>query len=418
MYKKVLIADDCETEIIKLEEYFESSGIEVIYVDNPDDAFKEIEKKDFDLLILDWLFILPSDNTYALQVIDALIDNKYYIPIFIYSNKDREEILSEAPQCYPSILLNSLQKPNPTNVADVKGCIDNWFKKNPAVRLSKNWYNSIINAISITLEEMYTRIDNGVINLLSQTYRTENDKGSEDIINLIVTIMQYHLLQDSTLLNSLNEIIDHSSCGHAELDLENYEKIRSFEMYVKVNKNSPIATGDIFLLDENIFNQESACASCLGSRPAPLFAVAISAECDYAKSSQKLRYHKLVLGKPLFDICLDLNLSKADKLRGFIQSLSNHNNDSYHYMPFVPLGTTNSVLLENVVLDFQNVVAIIKEAHDSYFTSKRLCRLRPVYFQHLMRRYSAFSGRIGVPEIPHQKIKEISDNILTKITSA
>jgi len=230
-----------------------------------------------------------------------------------------------------------------------------------------------------------------------------------------MSIMQYHLLQDSTLNQNLNKIIDNSNCGLGEEDYKNYEAIRSFEMYVKVDNETAISTGDIFLLDSDIFNQEAACANCLVNRSAPVFAVAISGECDYANSSQKLRYHKFILGKNLVETCIGLGISNDDKIRSFVASLSNHNNDSYHYIPFAPTSNDETTKYENIVLDFQNVVAIVKDVHDPYFIHKRLCRLRPVYYQHLSRRYSAFSGRIGVPEMPKQKVLDISANVISKI---
>ncbi len=415
MYKKVLIADDCEEEIKKLQDHFITNGSEVIYAKNPEEVFDEIEKKNIDLLILDWFFVLPSDNALSLQVIDALIENKYYIPVFIYSNKNSQEIALELPQ-YPSTLMNAIQKPNPNNACQVKDYIDNWFKSNPAVRLANNWYKSIHTAIGFTLEEMYTRINTGVINLLNQTYRTEKDKGASEIISLIVSILQYNLLQDVTLTNSLDNIIETSPQVSEEESLINYDAIRSFEMYIKVDSGKSISTGDVFLLDTDIFSQDAACESCMVNRPAPVYAVAISAECDYANSTKKLRYHKFILGKNLLDTCLGQGLTNAEKIRSFVHNISTHNHDGFHYLPFIQISVGEDIKYENIALDFQNVVAIVKDIHDPYFINKRICRLRPFYFQHLSRRYSAFSGRIGVPEIPKEKISEISECIYQKIT--
>jgi len=415
MYTKVLIADDKKFEIEPLKNLFEANGIEVVYVDNPYDVYKNIEKKDIDIIILDWYFAQPS-NKYAKEIIDVLLDNQYFIPIFIYSNNiEDKEPVKELPE-YPSILLNSMAKPKLENVEEVKIKIDKWFKENPNVRLANKWYKSVQLALGKTLIEMYNKTDNGVINLLNQTYKTEQTDGSEDIISLIMTILHDNILKESDILDELQIIIKESQFNQNENTLRNYQQLRAFEMYADINKGTHISTGDVFKLNNDILMKSEICNNCITSKETDLYAISISAECDYARSSEKLRYHKFILGTSLIEASKQFEKKSKEKLNSFISGLSNNNFEGLHYVPFVLLEANGTNEFENIVFDFQNVISVKKVTFDTAFRENRVCRLRPIYIQHLLRRYSSFSSRIGIPEIPGRNSSDLTDKILEEIT--
>lgn len=406
MYKKILIADDCEEEIEKLRDYLEKNGIEVIYVNEPDKAFDVIEKKSVDVIILDWFFAQTSSNEHSLEVLSALQYNKYYIPVFIYSNNINEEDLCyQGLEDYPKVLITAMGKPNPSKPELVKNTIDEWFKSNPAVRLSKLWYSSITEAIGKTLGEMYDKMGKGVINLLNQSYSTETDteKGCTDIINLIMSILHNNLLQEEKLTNEVKDVIRKSSVAPQEEDYTYYESLRSFEMYSKVDRKQQIETGDIFVFTEDNLNFQNNCKDCINKKKTKYFAVDITGECDYAKD-KSLRYHKLVLGKDLVEIC-----NNVKNIDSYIDSLSTYNQEGLHYLPFMKVLSKESS--GHVVLDFQNVISVNKKIYDSILISNRIGRLRKIYCQHVLRRYSSYSSRIGVPEIPKSKKKDLVDSI-------
>lgn len=402
MYKKILIADDCEKEIEKLRDYLEECGIDVIYVSEPDKAFEIIENKSVDVIILDWFFAQTSSNEHSLEVLSALQYNKYYIPVFIYSNNiNEEELYRQQLEDYPKVLITSMEKPNPSKPEVVKETIDKWFKSNPAVRLSKLWYSSISEAVGKTLGEMYDKMGKGVINLLNQSYSTETDteKGCTNIIDLIMSILHNNILQEESLTNEVKEIIRKSSVAPKEEDYTFYESLRSFEMYSKVDNKQLIETGDIFEFNEDNLNFQKNCKDCLNKKKTKYFAVNITGECDYAKD-KNLRYHKLVIGQELVEMCCN-----EKNIDSYIDSLSTYSQEGLHYLPFMKvLNEKNS---GHVVLDFQNVISVNKKTYDDMLINKRIGRLRKVYCQHLLRRYSSYSSRIGVPEIPKSKKKAL-----------
>ena len=414
-YTNVLIADDTVEEIANLKNYLQEHSINVEYANDPGIADDIIEKKQVDLLILDWFFVLPQSPAFAIEVVRSLIDNKYFIPIFIYCNNDRsqEEINETFPEEYPRILINYLKKPNPSHVEGVVNFIDDWFKNNPGIGFSKKWYNTVQEATGKTLQEMYNRLERGVINLLGQTYKTESNNGAEEIINLMTTVLQEYMLKENSLITHLDNIIKKVSSS-ASTQQDNYEALRSFEMYSNINTESPIGTGDVFLLDLDILLNNDSCSKCITNKHAPVFAVAISAECDYARSDSNIRFHKFILGKSLYEFCREAECKSAE-IMDFVSKLSNHNQESYYYLPFIQAKGEQGKSYNNVVLDFQNVISVNNKTFDSEIKSRRICRLRPLYYQHLIRRYSAFSSRIGVPEIPRQKRNEIAREIAFQI---
>lgn len=410
MYKKVLIADDKEYEIRSLKELFEEKNIEVVFAQNPLEAYEEIEKKDIDLLILDWYFVEPSSNKLALQVVEALIDNNYYIPVFVYSNNIHDiDLQINFHNDYPKVLLNSMCKPNPSDAESVKLRIDRWFKKNPNVGLAKKWYEGVKLALGKTLHDIYNIAGGGVINLLKETYSSENADSVKDITNLIMTVFQDNLLQNDDFLKEVTSIINGSSYNDTNNTYENYKELRNFEMYSNIKSETSISTGDIFLINNDLLFENSECLNCFIKKDSPVYAVAITGECDYAKSTQKLRYHKLLLGSSLSNLCEKIEYdSLCGNINNYISNLVNYNEDSTHILPFISDGDK----LIEIVLDFQNVITIRKDQFDEDLKKMRICRLRPTYYQHLLRRYSSYSSRIGVPEIPKQNRKYMAESII------
>lgn len=415
-FKRILIADDKFHQVEKLYNFFKEKGIDVLFAKDPEEATDKVEKKNFDLLVLDWYFVLPSESMLALNVIGEMINKKYYIPIFIYSNSDLsiEEICTKirehTDEVYPEFLINTMEKPTSGQVESVVEKINDWFIKNPTVRLANKWYDAIIKSTGDTLFEIYNRLGKGVITLLNETYKTEEENGSKDLISLITSILSYNILNNNELLEELDNILKKASYRADEQDHENYSALRSVEMYLSLSSNITINTGDIIMLDENMLNEKISCNNCFNIKKTPVYAIDITGECDYARN-QKLRYHKFLLGYEVGEMVKRINdsVTKPVNLESFISSLVNYNEDSYHLLPFIREDNDND--FKHIVLDFQNVITIEKTTYDAKIKSKRLCRLRTPYIEHLLRRYSTYCNRIGVPEIPRQQIKDIVNTI-------
>lgn len=127
MNEKILIVDD-EKEIADLLDYYLSNdGFQIIKKYNGTDAYKEIEKQEFDLALLD--IMLPDINGYELT---KKIREKYYYPVIFLTAKieDLDKImgLTIGADDYITKPFNPLEV-----VARIKTQIRRYKKYNPII---------------------------------------------------------------------------------------------------------------------------------------------------------------------------------------------------------------------------------------------------------------------------------------------
>ena len=89
MAKKILVVDDDELVLIALEALLSPSGYEVTTAINGDDALEKLNKKKFDLMILD--ILMPGMNGFELCEKVRALDEYKGVPIIMLTAKSGSE---------------------------------------------------------------------------------------------------------------------------------------------------------------------------------------------------------------------------------------------------------------------------------------------------------------------------------------
>src|SRR3990172_6796757 len=151
--KRILFVDDeCETFREGLSESF-GKDIEIVYCPSKDSALKEIDsKKHFDLIILDW-FLEEPDNSNLSQLVLQHLYNRFFIPVFIWSNHIEEFNKESGSVRYPKMLIISISKSEIT-AGLIKGKIEKWLGSSLTAQISTVYRNCIRDNLEKTFFEL------------------------------------------------------------------------------------------------------------------------------------------------------------------------------------------------------------------------------------------------------------------------
>jgi DNA-binding response OmpR family regulator len=89
MAKNILVVDDEELVLIALDALLSPSGYEVTTANNGDDALEKLNKKKFDLMILD--ILMPGMNGFELCEKIRSLDEYKVVPIIMLTAKSGSE---------------------------------------------------------------------------------------------------------------------------------------------------------------------------------------------------------------------------------------------------------------------------------------------------------------------------------------
>lgn len=308
--KRILFVDDeCETFREGLSESF-GKDIEIVYCPSKDSALKEIDsKKHFDLIILDW-FLEEPDNSNLSRLVLQHLYNRFFIPVFIWSNHIEEFNKESGSISYPKMLIISISKSEFT-AGLIKDKIEEWLGSSLTAQISETYRYSINQNLERTFFELAEVPNEDIAAILKILVGSEEniDWSNDFILNLV----HRKLLADDVFTCKLKSLIAASANNVGNEELAKRRKIINKVLYYQQAPNI-IRCGDIIKIQKD--------GAVLK------YGILVTPDCDIEQ--KRTRYLEIIELKKIDDA--ELKLTPGQK-----ENISQYNNDSFYYLPSISI---------------------------------------------------------------------------------
>lgn len=383
--------NNASSDICKIIDKVKENGIPVVAYDSLDSAERCMDNFCFvSFIILDWKMIAPIETesgeiVKAGSVITADENQKKvlefinkikcvcFTPIFIFTNKPKEEIDSEILPAlkqenlvFDDIKRNFIFVQNKSYMLKrnrLFKTVKSWVENTPSIYVLKVWDYELLKVKNKVFWDLYD-VSKGVWpKVLWEHFEKEKENPN---LGLNKTIA--HLIISSISLDKLEK--KNIATRIAIKDMHEIKKIYHRIMFDNNNLHG-IKPGDIYKENNNYY---------LNIRP----------ECDTVPGRPGCKNVYLLEGKRLRERDLK-DLTKQHLKSGIIPKINE---------AFVTLLEGDGI----VRFDFRQLE--IKKVTQT-FQNKLVCRLLPPFITNIQQRFTAFLGRFGVPRLPHNIEKEL-----------
>jgi|AntRauTorckE6833_2_1112554.scaffolds.fasta_scaffold09870_2 hypothetical protein len=367
----------------------------------------------FKAIILDWQYgdedifeevaeelgqskVIESPSTKQDAAFNFLKNNNFYSLIYIFSEKDIEELYGPKlrEKFGKRIRIKRKDKFENDSVGNYKDEIleeiDKWQDENENLSIPIKWSISINESI----QKIFKELSEADTNWIKDIYDSAKGDGTDPelfVIDLLQLVLSESLVQEKGLIDSINKIgaTELPEIDDLEMHSKSLSKLFSRLYYSELKEDAPIMTGDICEIDEENYG------------------VIITPECDvrYVKGEEEAEYELLCFTIDSFenylkrynydklnDNYLDVGNNKKEKLR----KIFNQDESKLHFLPSIPL--INDDFNYTSVINFRSghkriISGDLNELNRKY-------KLNSPFIQQLRQRYLSYKGRIGTPALP------------------
>ena len=313
--KRVLIIEDNEDTINDLKNEFDKAHIETICCRKYDDAENALRNNiPFDVVILDWYFVLDESCDYSIKILKEL-KNRFFVPVFVYTGHLPDfENKSEDELGYPKNMILGFDKT--IGVNELRNRISEKLSDNLAYKLSVSYRNKIHSHLENVFFELNTSENISLGKVLKIIYGDgENIDWNNDIL---ITLLHRSLVSDDDFTHKISEILRNvNDSGQNNPDLN--RKLLSKILY-HYGKSDFIRNGDIVTIkntDNNIL----------------AYGIVVTPDCDLEnKSSRQIEIIEL------------RKLNDSDLNNDTIKDIKNYKHPSLFYFPLI--------IINNEAIDF------------------------------------------------------------------
>ncbi len=305
---RILIIEDNQETLESLKSEFENAGYETICCHDNGSVQKALENNiPFDVVILDWYFVLPESSELSKTILRKL-KNNYFVPVFVYTghlqdfNDQTEEDLG-----YPKNMITGFDKT--IGEAELNNQLKNLIETNLAYKLALTYRVSLNSHLERLFFELNDFQSSDLAKILKTIYGYgENIDWNNDII---ITLLHRSLVSDDTFTKEVSEIlkkVSDTTTSNKEIN----RKIISRILY-HYGKSNYIRNGDIV----SIKNSDGNIIS---------YGILVTPDCDLEQ--KKTQYIDLIEITKLDDPRLALT-------NGQKENIMKYNHDSFFLLPAI-----------------------------------------------------------------------------------
>lgn len=323
--ERILIIEDNEEVLNNLKTEFENSDLETICCSDLNSAQNAVENDiSFDIVILDWFFVLQESSDYSIQILRKL-KARCFVPVFIYTghledfNNKSEEDLG-----YPKNIIIGIDKTITTE--ELQNQVNSLLSENTALKIAKEYRTKIHQH----LEKIFFDLNESENSSLGKVLRTIYGDGNNIDWNndIIITMLHRSLISDDSFTTSVSELLKNASDNN-NTDVEFNRRIINKIVYHK-GKSDYIRNGDVAIITYS--DNKLIC-----------YGIVVTPDCDLENAS--CRQIEIIEIRNIDDNELKINNESKKQIKKY-------EHKSLFYFP--------SISINNELTDF---VAIIKHKH-------------------------------------------------------
>lgn len=391
--KRILIIEDNEQTLNDLKIEFEKSGLETICCSDFDSAQKAVESDiPFDVVILDWFFVLPESSEFSLQILKKL-KQKCFVPVFVYTGHLPDfENKSEDELGYPKNII--IGKDKAIKVEELKEQINSLLNENITLKIAKAYRNKINKHLEKIFFELNESENSSLVKVLRTIYGDGNNIDWNN--DVILTMLHRSLITDDSFTDSVTELLKNTSDNNTNniTDDEFNRKLINKIVYHR-GKSDYIRNGDIIRIKGN--NNEVLS-----------YGIIVTPDCDLEQSKTQLI--EIVELASIDDQKLSLN-------NGQKENIKKYNHDSFFLFPAVTIDGTLIDLVaifkskfilkeKDIAADTRYPIASKRLLYSQSFVFNRqevklefLCSKVNPYKAEFLQKLQAHNTRVGIPDI-------------------
>lgn len=240
--KRILIIEDNEEVLNNLKTEFENSDLETICCSDLNSAQNAVENDiSFDVVILDWYFVLEESSGYSIQILRKL-KARCFVPVFVYTGHLEEfNNKSEEDLGYPKNIIIGIDKT--ITAGELQNQVNSLLSENIALKIAKEYRAKIHQH----LEKIFFDLNESENSSLGKVLRTIYGDGNNIDWNndIILTMLHRSLISDDSFTTSVSQLLKSASDNNT--DAEFNRRIISKIMYHK-GKSDYIRNGDVAII--------------------------------------------------------------------------------------------------------------------------------------------------------------------------
>ncbi len=388
--KRILIIEDDQSTLNALQSEFENSGIETIGCSDFDSADKAIKNNiPFDVVILDWYFVLPDSSNQSKLILKKLRE-KVFVPVFIYTgHKEDAENTRGEDFGYPKNMIEIYDKTLSSHELNER--VNNKLNSDLTYKISLKYRDKIY----VHLEKIFFELNDIGSNALGKILKTiygngENIDWNNDIV---LTLLHRSLISDDIFTADIKNIL---TSDRTELSVTEFNRKIINKVVYHHGKSDYIRNGDIVKILKN--DNSLIC-----------YGVIITPDCDL--ENNKTRYLELIKLENLEKINENLNENKKINIKACF------NHGSYYSFPAIKtdgsLKDFVAVLKAKIILQEKDIdqntgypEASKRLLYSQLFTLNNsevriefICAKVNPYKAEFLQKLHTNNSRVGIPDI-------------------
>jgi CheY-like chemotaxis protein len=374
--RSVLVIDDRPEEVKELVDLLKAGGVTVLEVTEEEKARSLLETRpELDLVILDW-YLASQTPAEALLILKTMSDH-LFAPVVIWTKHSSEVEATDLP--IPKSIVLTRDKLVVRTAERLVDEIRKWLSEHRPIKIGLFWSLGVQEDLNRALWDIQT-LSGGDLSWIIDSYRRAPigaesppptpQESARELVLLFLKSLRRNQLRNQTMVERIStEVRAMPRPSDGEPTGAGYEKLQEFELYVAPQLRPPIWTGDIVRVEG------------VG------YGIIISPACDIAQG--KLQHVQLLKLRPWGEA------EGLESIKGNEARVVGNAHPRYHFLPYI-LGS------KNLVCCFEEASSLPLKT----FLERRdkgeiefVSTLDSPYVDNLIQRYTAFLGRLGIPDL-------------------
>lgn len=338
-------------------------------------------------LILDWTFEKEIEGFKKPEnPLSILIETNIYSLIYIYSREALSDNIKEELNNKFGNKIRYREKNTETDfdneVSVILKEIKSLEEQNKHMQIPKLWSQTINKSVQELFGDFEQATDSWIAQIKDSAKKDGSD-GASEVIGVFQNVLSETLIQCPELRSKIDALVS----GDEKVTNDKVAQLYRHIMYLKIHKEMPMTTGDIFKFADDYFgiliSPECELSEKELSKKESDLAFLMISHCDYKNLVEK-RFKNVRTGRSL-----------TEKEISNYRKLFNNGELSIHILPSFPFDETNN---KAGMINFRTGFKLFgKNAIENNRTNYRL--LAP-YIHQLRQRFLSSFGRYGVSEYP------------------